>query len=151
MQPLKSDEMSSAAHIIASECVAVRIRTLNRAITSLFDEALRPLGLRVGQLNLLVTIARIGAARPSMICQALQMDKSTLSRDISVLRRQGWLDSSDSKVRRGHLQLSPTGRDLLEKALPAWQRAQERASTLIGDQGVAILSRYADNLWSNTR
>jgi hypothetical protein len=48
---------SSAAQMIADECVAVRLRSLNRSLTSLFDDALRPLGLRVGQLATLVAVA----------------------------------------------------------------------------------------------
>ena len=55
----------SAAELIAGECLAVRVRALNRAVTALYDEALRPLGLRVGQLNLLVAVARIGTAGPA--------------------------------------------------------------------------------------
>ena len=50
---------SPAAEIMAGECLAVRVRTLNRAVTALYDESLRPHGLRVGQLNLLVAVARL--------------------------------------------------------------------------------------------
>src|SRR5262245_11580675 len=86
----------TAAEVIAGECLAVRVRTLNRAITALYDEALRPQDLRVGQLNLLVTIARMGTARPGDLCRFLRMEKSTLSRDVKVLRRNGWLEVDDS-------------------------------------------------------
>src|SRR5271157_6409633 len=77
--------------IIAAECLAVRLRALNRAVTALYDDALRPHGLRVGQLNLLVAVARMGAARPGDLCCVLHMDKSTLSRDVQVMCRNGWL------------------------------------------------------------
>src|ERR687885_1527698 len=85
-----------AAELIAGECLGVRVRTLNRAVTSLYDEALRPHGLRVGQLNLLVATARMGTARPGDLCRLLRMDKSTLSRDVEVMRRNGWLEVDDS-------------------------------------------------------
>ena len=58
-----------AAEVIAAECLAVRVRTLNRAVTALYDDALRPHGLRVGQLNLLVAVARMGTARPGDLCR----------------------------------------------------------------------------------
>ena len=81
-----------AAELIAGECLGVRVRTLNRAVTALYDEALRPHGLRVGQLNLLVAVARMGTARPGDLCRFLRMDKSTLSRDVELMRRNGWLE-----------------------------------------------------------
>src|SRR5436305_14978459 len=79
-----------AAEVIAGECLAVRVRTLNRAVTALYDEALRPHGLRVGQLYLLVAVARLGTARPGDLCRTLRQDKSTLSRVVEVLLRLGW-------------------------------------------------------------
>src|SRR3954469_6510009 len=85
-----------AAELIAGECLAVRVRTLNRVVSALYDDALRPLRLRVGQLNLLVAVARLGTARPGDLCRILRMEKSTLSRDVEVMRRNGWLDIDDS-------------------------------------------------------
>src|SRR3954465_556448 len=80
------------AEIIAGECLAVRVRTLNRAVTALYDEALRPHGLRVGQLNLLVAVARMGTARPGDLCRLLRMDKANPRRGAEVMRRNGWLE-----------------------------------------------------------
>ena len=50
---------------IARSCIAVRLRLLNRVVTNLYDDALRPLGLKVSQLNLLVVTAKLGLARPA--------------------------------------------------------------------------------------
>ena len=124
-----------AAELIAGECLAVRVRALNRAVTALYDEALRPHGLRVGQLNLLVAIARMGTARPGDLCRILRMDKSTLSRDVEIMRRNGWLEVDDSGGRARPLRLSPEGHAVLEAVVPAWQKAQEQARRLIGDDG----------------
>ena len=76
---------------IARDCVAVRLRLLNRVITNLYDDALRPLGLKVTQMNLLVVAARLGVAEPSQVCRILQMDLSTLSRNLERLRARGWI------------------------------------------------------------
>ena len=90
---------------------------LNRAVTALYDEALRPHGLRVGQLNLLVAVARAGTARPGDLCRVLRMDKSTLSRDVDVMRRNGWLEVDDSADARARpLRLSAA-------ATPCWRRS----------------------------
>src|SRR3954447_5188752 len=131
------------AEVIAAECIAVRVRALNRAITALYDDALRPHGLRVGQLNLLVAVARMGTARPADLCRALNMDKSTLSRDVEVLRRNGCLEVEEGAGRGRPLRISPDGQSLLERAFPAWRQAQERAGTLIGDEGAASLRQMS--------
>jgi DNA-binding MarR family transcriptional regulator len=137
-----------AAEVIAGECLAVRVRTLNRAVGVLYDEALRPHGLRVGQLNLLVAVARLGTARPGDLCRILRMDKSTLSRDVDVMRRNGWLEVGDSVDGRARpLRLSPAGDALLEAVIPAWRKAQGKAHALIGDAAAAALGRAVDRLW----
>src|SRR4029077_6018383 len=117
-----------AAELIAGEGLGVRLRTLNRAVTALYDEALRPPGLRVGQLNLLVAVARMGTARPGDLCRFLRMDKSTLSRDVEVMRRNGWLEVDDSADARARpLRLSAQGRAPLGAPAPAWRQGQEKA------------------------
>src|SRR4051794_18961527 len=136
----------TAAEIIAAECLAVRVRALNRAVTALYDDALRPHGLRVGQLNLLVAVARMGTARPADLCRALCMDKSTLSRDVEVMQRNGWLEVEDAGGRSRPLRLSPEGQALLERVAPAWRKAQAQARTLIGDDGAEAVLQIVRRL-----
>jgi DNA-binding MarR family transcriptional regulator len=139
---------TSAAQIIASECVSVRLRALNRSLTSVYDEALRPLGLRVGQLNILVAVACMGEAKPANLCRLLCMDKSTLSRDAKVMQRHGWLEEGMGKdARTRPLRITRTGSRLLEKCLPAWRSAQAKAKDLLGDEGAAALFRAAGARW----
>ena len=136
-----------AAEVIAGECLAVRVRTLNRAVTALYDEALRPHGLRVGQLNLLVAVARMGTARPGDLCRALCMDKSTLSRDVEVMRRNGWLEVDTTAGRSRPVRITPVGQALLERVVPAWRQAQEKAGVLMGGEAAAALGQAVDRLW----
>ena len=64
---------------VASECVAVRLRMLNRVVTNIYDDALRSLDLKVSQMNILVAAAKLGTARPVEVCEHLHLDVSTLS------------------------------------------------------------------------
>ena len=70
----------------------MRLRLLNRVVTNLYDDALRPLGLKVSQLNILIVTARLGLARPAQVCDILQLDVSTLSRNVKPLQAHGWLE-----------------------------------------------------------
>src|SRR6187401_1953281 len=86
------DRTSKQVDRIAKSCIAVRLRLLNRVVTGLYDDALRPLGLKVSQLNILVVAAKLGLARPVEVCEILQLDTSTLSRNVERMRAHDWLE-----------------------------------------------------------
>ena len=118
---------------IAGECIAVRLRMLNRVVTNIYDEALRPLGLKVSQMNILVAAAKMGTARPAEICGRLHLDVSTLSRNVERMKARGWLEViPDSDGRAQPFRLTAQGRKLLEKAAPVWKQAQDQAKELLG-------------------
>ena len=132
---------------VAGDCIAVRVRLLNRVISALYDEALRPHGLRIGQANILVAVARMGQPRPTDVCRAMRLEKSTLSRDVEVLKRSGWLESDPPEGGRNQrLRITPAGSRLLAETFPAWESAQMEARTLIGDPGIDALRRIAARL-----
>ena len=137
---------------IAEQCIAVRLRMLSRAVTRIYNRALRPYGLTTSQMNILVAIACLGEAKQHDVCQALHLEKSTLSRDVARMRRQGWLDDvpgADGRV--ALLRITPAGKRLVEEATPAWQQAQAQATTLLGARQVSTLSRAATTLRKKSR
>jgi DNA-binding MarR family transcriptional regulator len=138
--PAKSDDAKVSAAFIAQECLAVRLRLLTRAVTKLYNKALRPHGLTVGQMNILVAVSHLGPVNQQRVCQALHLDKSTLSRDLARMRAQGWISAAPGVPGRAALlRITPAGSALLEQAFPAWQRAQEEARSLLGGVAAAAL------------
>src|ERR687888_876876 len=138
---------TSTIDTIARDCIAVRLRLLNRVVTNLYDGALRPLGLKVSQLNILVVTAKLGLARPAQVCDILQLDASTLSRNVKPLQAHGWLEVvPDEDARAQPFRLTPQGKRLIEKAVPAWEEAQRQAKELLGDEGIALLNKAAKKL-----
>ena len=96
---------------IARNCIAVRLRSLNRVVTGIYDDALRPVGMRISQLNILVVAAKLGLARPAQVCEFLQLDTSTLSRNVERMRAQGWLEIVPGEdARTQPFRLTATGR-----------------------------------------
>lgn len=141
-QPTKS-----SIDTIARTCIAGRLRLLNRVVTNFYDDALRPLGLKVSQLNILVVTAKLGLARPAQVCEILQLDVSTLSRNVKPLQAHGWLEVvPEEDARAQPFRLTPKGTRLIEKAVPAWEEAQRQASDLLGEDGVALLNKAAKKL-----
>jgi DNA-binding MarR family transcriptional regulator len=136
--------MQAMVDKVASECVAVRLRMLNRVVTNFYDDALRPLGLKVSQLNILIVTAKLGLARPAQVCEILQLDASTLSRNVKPLQAHGWLEVvPEEDARAQPFRLTPRGKRLIEKAVPAWEEAQRQATELLGDEGIALLDKAA--------
>jgi DNA-binding MarR family transcriptional regulator len=127
---------------VASECVAVRLRMLNRVITNIYDDALRPLDLKVSQMNILVAAAKMGTARPNDVCEHLHLDVSTLSRNVERMKARGWLEVVPEEDGRSQpFRLTPQGRKLLDKAVPAWSAAQQQVKKVLGDAFVGQLSQ----------
>ncbi len=75
---------------IAEQCVAVRLRLLTRAVTGIYNRALRPHGLTVSQMNILVAVSCMREAKPREVCRALHLEKSTLSRDAERMLPMGY-------------------------------------------------------------
>src|SRR5262245_50257008 len=134
--------------LIARTCIAVRMRLLNRVITNIYDEALRPLGVKVSQMNILVVTAKMGLARPAKVCKFLQLDASTLSRNVERMRASGWLEivPEEEDARAQPFRLTAQGRRLIDRAAPAWQKAQQRAEELLGVEGIALLNRVTTRM-----
>src|SRR3954468_17999595 len=108
---------TSNVDTISRTCIAVRLRLLNRVVTNVYDDALRPLGLKVSQLNILTVAAKLGLARPAQVCDILQLDASTLSRNVKPLQARGWLEVvPEDDGRAQPFRLTPQGRLLIEKA-----------------------------------
>src|SRR6202790_1238853 len=127
---------------ISRTCIAVRLRLLNRVVTNFYDDALRPLGLKVSQLNILIVTARLGLARPAQVCEILQLDTSTLSRNVKPLQAHGWLEVvPEDDARAQPFRLTAQGKRLIEKGVPAREAEKPVATELLGDEGIALLER----------
>ncbi len=146
---MKNDTLTSTVDMIAGECIAVRIRLLNRTVTHIFDEALRPLGVKVSQLNVLIVVAKHGPMSPGDVARRLNMEKSTLSRNVERMRTHGWLKVSEGDSgRKQILELGAPGRKLIEKSLPFWEKAQAETEALLGRRGAQSIHRAANTVWA---
>jgi DNA-binding MarR family transcriptional regulator len=144
---MDSEKYTRGVDAIVRDCVAVRLRLLNRVITNLYDDALRPLGLKVGQMHILVVTAKLGLAEPAKVCELFRLDTSTLSRNVERMRARGWLEVVPGEdARTQPFRLTVHGRRMLERAIPAWEQAQKKAEELLGEVGVALLAKTAGKM-----
>jgi DNA-binding MarR family transcriptional regulator len=137
---MASADLQQLARSIRGECMALRVRQLNRRITRIYDTALRPHGVSTAQLNVLVALALAKDARPTDIAQALALEKSTLSRNLERMVGRGWIEvlpGEQGTTQR--LRLLPAGRRVIEEAMPAWRAAQRQAAAELRPDLVASL------------
>jgi DNA-binding MarR family transcriptional regulator len=129
---------------VLRDCIATRLRMANRVITKVYDDALRPCGLKVSQMAMLVIAAERRLIRQSEVGAELQLDDSTLSRNLELMRANGWLEEVPADDARIHsYRLTRNGRALLQRAIPVWRKAQGEAKRLLGDAGVHALRQFA--------
>lgn len=126
---------------MARGCLMGRARLIARAVTQIYEESLRPFDLKPSQLNLLVVIAQEGPIRRHEIGRLIRLDLSTLTRNLQVMSRNGWVEevADDSDGRGRPLQATPKGSELLADVAPAWRESQARARKLIGTGGASAL------------
>ena len=121
---------------VLSPCVCNSLRMATRALTQLYDDALRPSGLRVTQFSVLAALARVGEASVGELAESLALDQSTLTRGVALLERRGLTERvphSDARVKS--LRLTARGRAVLDKARPRWAKAQQIVLRKLGPTG----------------
>ncbi|GJM19212.1 MAG: hypothetical protein DHS20C14_14250 [Phycisphaeraceae bacterium] len=129
------------------DCLGTSARLVDRTISAIYDDALRPLGIRVTQMGVLVVLARLGGGTATEIAQMLRMDKSTVSRSLDRLIDSGWVTADEgADARTQPLTLTRSGRAMIDRSAPAWAEAQEHVRTLVGDAFADKLVRTAEKL-----
>src|SRR5271156_6496807 len=121
-------------------CLGGCVRKLNRMVTSIYDGALADAGLKPSQFSVLVSVANRKQARPAELIKHLELDESTVSRNVERMCARGWLRLVKDTDRRSHLiEVTDNGQALIRKCLPAWQKAQTEVSRRLGTDTVAEL------------
>jgi DNA-binding MarR family transcriptional regulator len=137
MSPVATD---LGARNVEGVCVGGCVRKLNRMVSPIYDGALADAGLKTSQFSVLVSVANRKQARPAELTEHLQMDESTLSRNVERMCARGWLRLVPDADRRSHLiEVTDKGQALIRKCLPAWQKAQAQVSRRLGTDTVAEL------------
>lgn len=134
------------AREILRGCVFSRTRMLDRVLSRLFDDSLSPLGVRANQLTVLALIGAMEGLRAADVAQYLEMDKSTVSRGLALLRDRGWVAESVGATKTSRrLVVTAEGRALLHETLPFWRSAVEKACDTLGEESVEALRGAADS------
>jgi DNA-binding MarR family transcriptional regulator len=132
-----SDQIDTSA---ARRCACANIRRTDRVITQFYDEMLAPSGLNAPQFGLLATLAEAAPVTIHRLAQIMDIDRTTLTRNLEVLTKQHLVRNEEGEDRRMRLvQLSQEGEQALRRAWPLWQEAQARIERALGRERLDAL------------
>src|ERR1700760_4252718 len=120
------DAQMKSAKPLYTDCYCTQIRRASSEATKIYDDALRPQGLRITQFSMLRGLGRLGRATLTELADELALDRTTMSRSVKLLIEAGWVDSKagDTAGREKVLVLNALGRKTIQDALPLWAKAQ---------------------------
>jgi DNA-binding MarR family transcriptional regulator len=128
-----SANIGDIAESTASACISTRVRQLSRIVTRVYDDALRPLGITASQFTLLTQLAQQDGITAVEIGHSLDIEKSTLSRNLKRLLALGLITMDPPAGRRGRgLHLTPKGESVIKQAYPVWMDAQSKTVRTMG-------------------
>lgn len=132
-------------------CTAMKVRRLARRITQIYDEALVPHDITVGQLGLLATLRRREGISVAALAERLSADASTISRLLKPLEAAGYVTlTPDADDRRARLvSITEAGAAKRRAATAAWQAAQATVELRLGEGRLAALRFLLDDSYSN--
>jgi DNA-binding MarR family transcriptional regulator len=130
-----SADISEIAESTSASCISTRVRQLSRIITRVYDDAMRPLGITASQFTLLTQLAQQDGITAVEIGHTLDIEKSTLSRNLKRLLALGHITMDPPAGRRGRgLHLTPKGQSVIQQGYPVWRDAQTRTIRVLGPE-----------------
>jgi DNA-binding MarR family transcriptional regulator len=118
-----------------------------RAVTRLYDDTLRSVGLRATQLAVLVAVGGDNVVSITALAKFMGMDRSTLTRNLTPLERDGFIRVGNEGWRRSRtVEITKKGRSRLREALPLWEKAQETLRRKLGLRRWAVIRADLDDL-----
>ena len=120
---------------LGRRCPLGRLRMATRVMEQIFDEVLKPSGLRGSQLPVLAVTALIGPTNISSIAERLVMDRTTLTRNLKPLERRGLIKVATGDDRRTReVSLTPEGERVMVQVMPLWESSQNLVIDELGNR-----------------
>ena len=133
MKAANHDDSSKA--LFPLPCTCQSLRRLTRLVTRIYDRELRKADIEITQFGLLTALGIVGEANQKTLSAGFAMDSTTLTRTLSLLRRQGWITVRTGRDRRQRVfRLTEAGKRQIAMAQPYWQEAERRLRSTLGER-----------------
>jgi len=126
-------------------CTNLKLRQLMRRVANRYDAQVGQVGLKGTQYSMLSYIVKLGPIRPVDLAASMDVDASTLSRNLKPLVAAGWVTLEAGADARSRLvQATDAGREKRAEAQRRWRVAQEGINAALGPQRVIALHALID-------
>jgi DNA-binding MarR family transcriptional regulator len=119
---------------MASDCLASRVRRLERTVSRIYDGALRGAGITAPQLSMLAAVELAGPTTAAFVGKLLDLEKSTVSRNLARLVALGLIETD------GSLRITSRGSATIRECHPLWRRAQQQLREALGPRELELLA-----------
>lgn len=125
---------------MTKDCCCTLLRKATRRLTSIYDDALAPVGVNIAQFSLLRNVERGEPVSLTELGQRIELDRSTVGRNVKVLVKSGLIALSRGKDQReALLVLTDNGRRVLADGAPLWEAVQSKVEQVLGSNGLKEL------------
>jgi len=118
-----------------SICVSNNVKQLNRAIANIYRNHFSPFNLTDSQVTILFVLTKKGALTQKDMCLTLLLEKSSLNRNLNRLFERELISRKDFPF----IKLTGIGVKLVERIIPAWEKAMAETKTLLDKDGMAAV------------
>lgn len=126
-------------------CTNLKLRQASRLVTRHYEAFVGPTGLKITQYSLLSHVVKLGPLRAGELAAAMQLDASTLTRNLQPLLHNGWVQMRPGADARSRIvEATAAGQALRSEAQRAWKRAQLALNDRLGAERVAGLHTLLD-------
>lgn len=121
-------------------CYSTLLRMAARRLTAGYDVMLAPLGINTAQYSMLRTISRREPVTFTELGKRLELDRSTVGRNVRVLERMGLIGLGRGEdLREAHVTLTDAGHAILADAVPLWRTEQAAFEARLGPETAQTL------------
>ena len=142
-------EQAAIADNLAAElgrsCLGMRVARLHRVIARCYEQELQTAGFTQPQIEVLASLVRAaGPMRPGALAARLMLERSTISRNLALLQKKGWIAAAETSAtgRAMSVAITDAGRAAFAGADAAWRRAQAEATRMLGPDAAALLDQW---------
>jgi DNA-binding MarR family transcriptional regulator len=137
---------------IGRSCACYNLRRTARAITRLYDDFLRPSGLRITQYSVLIAAHWRGPVAVKTLAEITVTERTTLTRNLALLEKRGLICMEPGQDRRERqVAITELGREALMAAMPLWEKAQAHMEQGLGKERMSTLLKDLSDIISFAR
>ena len=139
----------TVARAMQQQCLGMRVAYLHRLVSRRYEQALRPLGLSIAQLEILsMLILGDDPRRPAELAERLGMERSTVSRNLALMTQHGLVETTETSPTGRSLRVMVTvaGRGALAQAEQAWHGAQADVKSALGPEAAGVMDGWVAGL-----